>query len=308
MTIVRYIDCTTLMRELLGDHPQEAAKMDVFVGDPDRSQLATMLRDAELVINGHTAMDAELLAEAPRLRSIVFLGSGPGSYIDLAAAERVGVAVHRVTGYGDRAVAEHAFALLMACARDVAAMDRRLRAGEWGPREGVELSGKTLGVIGVGGIGREMVRIAAGFGMTALAWSRSGVDPALPCSAASLVELLATSDVVSLHLALTPETRRFLDARRLGLMKPGAILINTARGALVDEAALIDALRSGRLRHAGLDVFDVEPLPAGHPLTTLPNVTLTSHAAYMTREASQRLLAAALDIVAAQRLGPEAQA
>ncbi|GGH16424.1 glycerate dehydrogenase [Alsobacter metallidurans] len=302
MTTVRYIDCTALMQELLAAHPEAAAQIDVFVGDPDRAQLAAMLADAEVAINGHTTMDAELLAGAPRLRSIVFLGSGPSSYIDMAAAERNGVAVHRIVNYGDRAIAEHAFALVMAAARDVAAMDRQVRAGVWSAAEGVELGGKTLGVIGLGGVGREMVRIAAGFGMNVVAWSRGGVDPALPCAAVGLDELLATSDVVSLHLALTPETRGFLSAGRLTRMKPGSVLVNTARGGLVDEAALVEALRSGHLRHAGLDVFDTEPLPNGHPLTALPNVTLTSHAAYKTREATQRLLAAALAIVAAERL------
>lgn len=289
------------MDTLLGAHPEQRAAMDVFVGDPDPARLADLVRDASIVINGHTSMDAALLAAAPRLRSIIFLGSGPGSYIDLDAAERAGIAVHRIVNYGDRAIAEHSFALLLASARGVATMDREVRAGVWSPAEGMELGGKTLGVIGLGGIGREMVRIASGFGMKVLAWSRSGVDPKLPCEAASLDALLARSDAVSLHLALTPETRGFLGAERLARMKPSALLVNTARGALVDEPALLDALRSGRIRHAALDVFDAEPLPAGHPFTSLPNVTLTSHAAYKTREATERLLAAALAILDAER-------
>lgn len=302
MSRIRYIDCTTLMRGLLDESPEQAADIDVYVGDPDRDQLAGMLRDAAIAINGHTTMDAEAIAAAPSLRSIIFLGSGPGSYIDLASAERAGIAVHRIVNYGDRAIAEHAFALMLAAARGVAAMDREVRDGVWAPAEGLELGGKTLGIIGLGGIGREMVRMASGFGMKVVAWNRSGVDPDLPCTPASLDQVLADADVVSLHLALTPETRELLDRARIARMKPGAILVNTARGGLVDENALADALASGALRHAALDVFETEPLPPDHPFIRLPNVTLSAHAAYKTREATQRLLSAALDILARERI------
>jgi D-3-phosphoglycerate dehydrogenase len=137
--------------------------------------------------------------------------------------------------------------------------------------------------------------------MRVLAWNRSGVPQDLPAQAAELDELLARSDVVSLHLALNDGTRGFIDRRRLGLLKPGAILINTARGAIVDEAALVEALRTGRIGHAGLDVFAAEPLAADHPLAKLPNVTLTAHAAFATREASLRLLRMALEILAEER-------
>jgi D-3-phosphoglycerate dehydrogenase len=295
-----YIDCTALMAELLAGRPQAAA-MEVFHGDPGPAELARMLARARIVINGHTVIDAGHFAAAPRLRSIIFLGSGPSSYIDLAAAARAGVVVHRIANYGDRAIAEHAFALLLAAARGVAQMDREVRAGVWRPAEGVELAGKRLAVIGLGGIGREMARIAAGFGMEVVAWSRCGVDPALPCRAVSLDAALETADAVSLHLALTPETRGFLDRARLARLKPGALFVNTARGALVDEIALAEALRAGRIRHAALDVFGVEPPPAGHPLAGLPNVTFSAHAAYKTREASERLLSRALDLLDAER-------
>ena len=293
MVRARYIDCTGLMGDLMARSPG-SDWIDVFHGDPDESQLAAMLADAQIILNGHTMLDAARLAAAPRLRSIVFLGSGPASYIDIAAAARANVAVHRVVNYGDRTIAEHAFALLLAAARDVARMDREVRAGVWFPAEGVELVGKRLGVLGLGGVGREMIRIAAGFGMEVVAWSRSAVDPDLPCRTASLEETLAASHALSLHLGLNDETRGLLGAARLARIRPGAILVNTARGALIDEGALAAALRSGRIRHAALDVFDVEPLPAGHPLAGLPNVTLTSHAAFKTPEASERLLAGAL--------------
>jgi D-3-phosphoglycerate dehydrogenase / 2-oxoglutarate reductase len=137
--------------------------------------------------------------------------------------------------------------------------------------------------------------------MRVLAWNRSGVPEDLPAEATELDELLAQADVVSIHLTLNEGTRGFIDRRRLGLLKPGAILINTARGAIVDEQALIEALRAQRLAHAGLDVFTTEPLPPGHPLADLPNVTLTAHAAFATREASERLLRIALEILAEER-------
>lgn len=300
MVKVRYVDCAGLMGALLARR-KEAAWIETFHGDPDEAQLADMLADAEIVLNGHTAMSAAQIARAPALRSIVFLGSGPASYIDLDAARRAGIAVHRVLNYGDRAIAEHAFALLLAAARDVARMDREVRAGLWSPAEGVELAGKRLGVVGLGGVGREMVRIAAGFGMEVVAWSRGGVDPASPCRAVELDELLATSQALSLHLALNEATAGFLDAGRIARLRPGVILVNTARGALVDEAALAAALRAGRVRHAALDVFGVEPLPPGHPLAGLPNVTYAAHAAFKTPEASERLLDAALAVAVSER-------
>jgi len=211
------------------------------------------------------------------------------------------VTVHTIKGYGDRAVAEHAIALMFACARSLARMDRAVRAGTWGPLEGVQLQGKTLGVIGLGGIGGEVVRIARGIGMEVIAWNRSPrPDAGVPLVA--LDDLLARADVISLHLALNDETRGLLDAKRLALAKPGVILVNTARGALVDENALIDAIERGHVRHAGLDVFHAEPLKPDHPLARMENVTLTSHAAFRTVEASMTLMRRAIDIV--QRIVP----
>ena len=252
-------------------------------------------------MNDHTRFDAATLGACPTLKAIVFLGTGAGSFVDLEAAAAQGITVRAYKGYGDRSVAEHAMALMFAAARQLAAMDADIRAGRWETRNGVELLGKTLGVIGTGGIGAEMVRMAAGIGMKVLAWNRSGVSGSLPCAEVPLDELLSVADVVSLHLVLNDETRGFLDRERLGRIKPGAIFVNTARGAIVDEAALIEALTKGRIGHAALDVFAEEPLPAGHPLTTLPNVTLTAHAAFMTREASINLLRMALELVVEER-------
>jgi D-3-phosphoglycerate dehydrogenase / 2-oxoglutarate reductase len=151
-------------------------------------------------------------------------------------------------------------------------------------------------VIGLGGIGREVVRIARGIGMRVIAWNRS-LRPDAGVPLVALDALVTDADVVSLHLALNDETRGIIDARRLARMKPGAILINTARGALVDEPALVEALASGRIRHAGLDVFHSEPLRPDHPLARMDNVTLTAHAAFRTLEASMTLMRRAIDIV-----------
>jgi D-3-phosphoglycerate dehydrogenase len=241
-------------------------------------------------------MPTELVAQCPQLKHIVFLGTGAASYMNIGELKARGVTVHTIKGYGDTAVAEHTIALMFAAARDIARMDREVRGGIWTPQEGVQLLGKTLGVIGLGGIGREVTRIAKGIGMEVIAYNRTP----RPDAGVTLVDidtLLAKSDVVSLNLVLNDETRGFLGKERIARMKPGVILVNTARGALTDEAALIDALRSGHIRHAGLDVFHAEPLKADHPLAKLPNVTLTSHAAFRTQEASMTLLRRAIDIV-----------
>jgi D-3-phosphoglycerate dehydrogenase len=184
----------------------------------------------------------------------------------------------------------------MACCRDIARMDRDMRSGTWTPREGMQLRGKTLGIIGLGGIGQEVARIARGIGMDVVAWNRSP-RPDAGLRLVDLDTLLAASDVISLNLTLNDETRGFLNADRIARLKPGAILINTARGSLIEEPALVAALQDGRIGHAGLDVFHAEPLKSDHPLARLDNVTLSAHAAFRTLEASMTLLRRAIDIV-----------
>ncbi len=241
----------------------------------------------------HTALPTDVAARCAGLTDVVFLGTGARSYMDPEALASLGIAVHLIKGYGDTAVAEHTIALLFAAARGVAAMDRAMRAGTWLRSEGVQLAGKTLGLIGFGGIAAEVARIARGIGMRVLAWNRSprhadGVE------FVAIERLLADSDAVSLHLLLNDETRGVLSRERIAAMRPGAILVNTARGALVDDDAMVAALRSGQLGHAALDVFAVEPLPAGHVLTTLANVTLSAHSAFRTPEANVRLIEGAV--------------
>jgi D-3-phosphoglycerate dehydrogenase len=261
-----------------------------------RDDLPRVLHGYDIALDDHSYMPTNLVAQCPQLKHIVFLGTGAASYMNLAELKERGIAVHTIKGYGDTAVAEHTIALIFAAARDVARMDREVRSGVWTPQEGVQLLGKTLGVIGLGGIGCEVARIAKGVGMNVIGYNRTPRE-GLSCPLADIDTLLAQSDVVSLNLVLNDETRGFLNRERIARMKPGAILVNTARGALADEAAMIDALKSGHIRHAGLDVFHAEPLKADHPLAKLPNVTLTSHAAFRTLEASMTLLRRAIDIV-----------
>jgi D-3-phosphoglycerate dehydrogenase len=264
--------------------------------DPDvkPDALPAVLGGAEIAIIDHTRLPTPLAAQCRGLAHVVFLGTGARSYMNPEELAGLGITVHIIKGYGDTAVAECAIALMWASARGLARMDRGMRAGEWPRIEGVQLTGKTLGLVGFGGIAAEVARIALGSGIKVVAWNRS--PRAYPgVEFAALEQMLARSDVISLHLLLTDETKGFLSRERIALMKPGVILVNTARGELVDEAAMIEALRSGHIRHAGLDVFAIEPLPAGHVLTTLENVTLSAHSAFRTPEASDNLIGAALD-------------
>lgn len=257
--------------------------------------LPHLLAGYDFVLDDHSSLPTSALAACPALRHVIFLGTGARSYMNPEELAALGITVHTIKGYGDTAVAEHSIALMWAAARGIAAMDRGVRAGGWPRIAGVQLTGKTLGLIGFGGIAAEVARLAAGGGMRVLAWNRSPKS-APGVSFVALDTLLAESHVVSLHLLLNDETRGFLDAGRLARLRPGAILVNTARGALVDEAALIAGLEAGHIGHAALDVFTTEPLPAGHPLARLPNVTLAAHSGFLTPEANETLLRRALEI------------
>ena len=298
------------MRSIFIDCNQQLAPVWQRVHGPDdppitvnttpyqQNDLPRVLAGYDICLDDHSYMPTELVAQCPALKHIVFLGTGAASYMDIAELNRRGITVHTIRGYGDTAVAEHTIALMFACCRDVARMDRTIRAGTWQPLEGMQLLGKTLGVIGLGGIGREVARIGKGIGMEVIGWNRTPHADA-PVPLVELDTLLAHADVVSMNLTLGNETRGFLNPERIARMKPGVILVNTARGALVDEQALLAALESGHIRHAGLDVFHAEPLRADHPLTRMDNVTLTSHCAFRTVEASMTLLRRAIDIVRA---------
>ncbi len=258
-------------------------------------ELPALLAGQDFCLNDHTFMPTDIMRRCTGLKHVVFLGTGARSYMNPDELEALGITVHTIRGYGDTAVAEHAIALMWAAARGIAAMDRAMRSGVWLRSEGVQLTGKTLGLIGFGGIAAEVARIAHGSGMRVLAWNRTPRS-APGVTFVPLERLLPESDVVSLHLLLNDATRGILSAERIARMRRGAILVNTARGALVDEAAMLAALASGRIGHAALDVFDQEPLPADHPLTRVPNVTLSAHSAFRTPEASETLIRRALDI------------
>jgi D-3-phosphoglycerate dehydrogenase len=260
--------------------------------DITSADLPTVLDGAEIAIVDHTYVPTDVARQCTGLKHIVFLGTGARSYMHVEELAELGIEVHLIRGYGDTAVAECAVAHMWAAARGLAEQDREMRAGNWLREEAMELTGKTVGLIGFGGIAAEVARITLGSGMKVLAWNRSPKSyPGVEFT--DLDTVLSTSDVVSIHLLLNDDTRGFITRERIGQMKKGAILINTARGAVVDQAAMIEALRSRHLRHAGLDVFDIEPLPSGHVLTTIPNVTLTAHSAFRTPEASINLIDAA---------------
>ena len=264
-------------------------------GEIKPDELPGLLAGYDFCFDDHTQMPTEAMRECTGLKHVIFLGTGARSYMNPEELAELGITVHIIKGYGDTAVAEHSIALMWAAARGLARMDGGMRAGNWIRTEGMELTGKTIGLIGFGGIAAEVARIAAGSGMRVLAWNRTP-KTAPGVTFVDLDTLLAESQVLSVHLLLNDETRGFLSAERIGRMRPGAILVNTARAAIVDEDAMIAALESGRLRHAALDVFGTEPLPAGHRLTTLPNVTLSAHSAFRTPEASDKLIRMALDI------------
>ena len=292
-----FIDCNDQLAPVWTKvHRADDPKIDVNRTPFAREDLPHVLAGYEIALDDHSYMPTDLVAQCPALKHIVFLGTGAASYMNPAELAERGITVHTIKGYGDTAVAEHTIARMFAGARDIARMDREVRGGMWTPQEGVQLLGKTLGIIGFGGIGREVARIASGIGMQVIAYNRTRMRDA-PCPLVDIGTLLERADVVSLNLVLNEETRGFLNAERIARMKPGVLLVNTARGALVEEAPLIEALQSRHIRHAGLDVFHAEPLKPAHPLAKLPNVTLSSHAAFRTEEASMTLLRRAIDIV-----------
>jgi D-3-phosphoglycerate dehydrogenase len=292
-----FIDCNDQLDKVFARvYRPDDPPIVVNTNPVEASALPRLIDGYDVCLDDHSYMPTELVAQCASLKHIVFLGTGASSYMDVPALAARGIIVHTIKGYGDRAVAEHAIALMFAGARGLARMDRAVRAGTWGPLEGVQLQGKTLGVIGLGGIGCEVARIARGIGMEVIAWNRRP-RPEAGVPLVDLDVLLAQADVISLHLALNDDTRGIIDAARIARMKRGVILVNTARGALIDEAALIEALRSGQIGHAGLDVFHAEPLASDHPLARMENVTLSSHAAFRTLEASMTLMRRAIDIV-----------
>jgi D-3-phosphoglycerate dehydrogenase len=268
--------------------------------DADKHRRA---KDATCLINSRSAVHwpGPVLRQLDGLRMITVCGIGTDS-IDLDTARALGIVVCNVPARTAPIVAEHALALMLAAARRTSYQTELVRRGGWRTGDNVYLRGKMLGVVGTGPIGAEVARLARAIGMAVQAWTfhptteRSG-ELGIPF--VSLEELLQTSDVVSLHVKLTDATRRMIGRRELGMMKRGAILVNTARGAVVDTAALVEALHSGQLGSAGIDVFDIEPVPADHPMLSCEQVVLTPHVADQNPEGMEILNQTVVDNVIA---------
>ena len=278
-------------------HRPDDIPIVVNKGPVAASDIPKIVAGYDTVINDATYFNDSTLALCSGLKHIVFLGTGAASFVDLGAAARHGIKVSTIGGYGDTTVAEHAMGLVFAAARHIATMHTMVRAGAWRPMQGMELRGKTLGIVGLGGIGREMARIARGVGLEAIAFNRSVIAGA-PVPMVGIDELLRRSDIISLHLALNDATRGFLDRARLKTAKAGVIVVNTARAGVVDEPALLDLLRSGHVGHYATDVFAKEPPAPDEPLLKLDNVTLTAHAGYNTPEAAMTMYRRAIDLAA----------
>jgi phosphoglycerate dehydrogenase-like enzyme len=267
----------------------------------DSRELVARMANADAVINirASTRFTADVLGGCPRLRLISIWGTGT-DHVDLGAANARGITVTNTPAVSAVAVAEHTISLIFAVAKQTVSIDRAVRGGEW-PRAMVQqLHGKTLGVIGTGAIGREVIRLGAGIGMKVIAWS---FHQRGDYQWVTLEDLFRRADVVSVHVRQSPETLGMIRAEHLAMMKPSAIFINTARGRIVVEQDLVDALHSNRIAGAGLDVFETEPLSSDSPLRRLSNVVLTPHAAGVTREATEAGLAMAIENVLAFRAG-----
>jgi phosphoglycerate dehydrogenase-like enzyme len=277
--------------------------------EADDARLAVLLPEAEVLLHVLKPATAAVIAQAPKLRLIQKIGVGVNT-IDLAAARSRGIAVANMPGTNTPAVAEATLLLMLAALRNLAGVDRACRAGRgWALDPGLqdrvgELRGRIVGLVGAGMVPRALVPMLRGFGAETIYWSPHQ-HPELGLPRCEMPELLAMADIVSLHLPLVSDTEKLIDAAALGRMKPGAILINTARGGLVDEIALIAALTGGRLRAAGLDVFAEEPVPPGNPLLALDNVVVMPHVAWLTPETLDRSLDIAVENMRRLRAGDE---
>jgi D-3-phosphoglycerate dehydrogenase len=291
------------------DPLRRLGELVVSPGHPrDRADFIERVKDADVVILDYTLMDEEVLARCPRLKFVAFLGIGYASCIDIEAATRRGIVVSNTPDYGATSVAEHALGMILALTRHIATAYLSLREGRWEPGrfQGTELRGKTLGLVGLGPIGQEMARLGAGIGMSLVGWTRNATPDRARHGLVlvPLEEVFGRADVVSIHLSLRPETERLVSRSLLSRMRPEAFLVNTARARVVDNEALAELLRAGRIAGAAFDVFDEEPVPPGpHPLRDLPNVLVTPHIGYNTREASLNMLNIAIATVEAHLRG-----
>ena len=288
---------------------QIRSEVTVFDRHLSEAEAADALRPFDVIctVRERMALPRTLIERLPNLKLITIIGKSLPN-LDMAAASERGVLVAHSNFASPRysavrdAAPELAWGLMIATVRNLAEEHRGMRDGGWQTTTGMTLSGKTLGLLGLGRIGRRMAEYANAFGMQVIAWSQNLTEEAATAVGARRVEkatLFEESDVVSIHMVLSERTRGLVAEPELALMKPQAYLINTSRGPIVDEAALIAALKNGRIAGAGLDVYDVEPPPADHPLRALPNVTLSPHLGYVTREILAAFYSDTVEAVAA---------
>ena len=257
--------------------------------------------DAVYIIGDQGPLPKEFLSSVPGLKLVSFVGTGAHRFVDVAEAESLGITVTNVPDFASRSVAEHAVGLLFSVARRVPEGDRIVRAGEWAKHQGLKLAGRTLGVVGTGAIGSEVIRIAHALGMDVVYWNRTErpeVEATLPGRRVALAELFRVSDAVSLHLTHTPETERLITGDLLALLPEGAIVINTARDEILDRDALFARRREERLFGAGIDVFESEPPVLDAIPLDLPNLVLTPHIGFHTDEADDVFAIAGRNIIA----------
>ena len=260
----------------------------------NKADLIQRLCDADVVFLDYSVMDAEVIAACPKLKFICFFGIGYGNCIDVAAATAHGVTVSYTPGYGATAVAEYTLGLMLSLTRHIAASYYSLKHGEWlsAKFQGVDLKGKTLGLVGLGPIGADMARLGAGIGMKLLGWTRNATpDRAIHgLKLVSLEALFSAADVVSIHLSLNAQTERLVSRALLEKMKPSAYFVNTSRAKIVDTQALAELLQQGKIAGAALDVHEEEPAPMNYLFASLPNVLVTPHIAYNSKEAGENML------------------
>lgn len=294
VTSPKFIEFESYVRGFLQEHDCEIVEHDRH-RVMNEEELARIIGPAEGLVTGLELVTERVFAQAPNLK-VVSAGGVGHDHIDLDAANRHGVAVCICAGCNNHSVAELTFGLLLGLARQIYTADRAIRAGQWTRVTGPELWGKTIGIVGLGRVGKSVALLARGFGMRVLAsdivWDVTFANEH-QISYVPLPRLLAEADVVSLHCPLTARTRKLIDARAIERMKPSAYLINTARGPVVDEPALVDALSNGRIAGAGLDVFETEPRE-NNPYIGFPNVILTTHVGGASNEAVARSLELAL--------------
>lgn len=298
MRVVFHYDAGPHLAERLHALAAEGLHVDIC-SEGDEARFAELMREAEVLWHVLKPVTAPIIAAAPRLKLIQKIGVGINT-IDVAAAVARGIRVSNMPGTNSPGVAEMTLLLMLAALRRLPLFDRRVRAGLGWVRSPEltdqlgELQGRTVGLVGFGAVSRILSACLPALGAEVIYTSRTP-KPDAPIPFRPLDQLLATADIVSLHLPLTAETERMIDRAAFARMKPGAILVNTARGGLVDEAALVEALTSGKLAAAGLDVFAEEPPPTDHPLFALDNVVLAPHVAWVTSETLERSIAVAAE-------------